>query len=86
MTGRWDESELGDLLAALPRPPAAWTEAAASIPALDVAIEQLRLLAGADADLRQEEIDELERLLAERGVEPTPQLRAAIRHRLQGTG
>jgi hypothetical protein len=86
MTGRWDESELGDLLGALPKPPAAWTEAAASIPALDVAIEHVRLLAGADAELRQEQVDALERLLAEQGVEPTPQLRAAIRHRLQGSG
>jgi hypothetical protein len=82
MSERWNEAELGDLLAMLPRPPQAWTEAAAAIPALELAIEHLRLLGPADAELRADEVERLEQALREVGVEPTVELRDALRRRL----
>jgi hypothetical protein len=82
MSEPWSEAELGDLLAMLPRPPAAWTEAAAAAPALAVAIEQLRLLGPADAELREHEVDRLEEALRLAGVEPTVELREALRRRI----
>jgi hypothetical protein len=82
MTEPWSEAELGDLLAMLPRPPAAWTEAAAAAPALEMAIEQLRLLGPVDAELREREVDRLEQALRLAGVEPTVELRTALRRRL----
>jgi hypothetical protein len=82
MSGGWSEAELGDLLAMLPRPPKAWTEAAAAIPALEVAIEHLRVLGPMDVELRADEIERLETALRRAGVEPTVELREALRRRL----
>jgi len=83
MSEGWSEVELGDLLAVLPRPPQAWTEAAAAIPALEVAIEHLRLLGAMDAELRADEIERLEMALRQAGVEPTVELREALRRHLE---
>jgi hypothetical protein len=82
MSRPWNEEELGELLAILRPPPPAWTEAAAAIPALETAIEQLRLLGAADAELRADEIEQLETSLRAAGFEPTEALRRVVRRRL----
>jgi hypothetical protein len=82
MSEGWNEATLGDLLAMLPRPPAAWIEAAAAIPALEVAIEHLRVLGPMDVELRADEVDRLETALRQAGVEPTVELREALRRRI----
>lgn len=78
-----DEEALGRLLAALPAPPEAWVEAAASLPQTRRDAERIVALAEADREFGAAVIADLEGALREAGYEPTPPLLAEIRARLE---
>jgi len=78
-----DEERLAELLRALPPTPTGWVRAAQELPRvrreLDVIVER----AEADARFRTELLADLERALADTGVEPRPQIVEELRRRLE---
>ena len=80
------EEELAGLIAALPPAPAGWTAAAQELPRATAQLDGLVARAVADAEERAAILADLERALAEAGVEPTPVNLASLRARLDPAG
>jgi hypothetical protein len=78
----FDESKIAALLSALPPAPAAWVRAAQELPLARRGMDDLVRRASEDAEFRRRLVADLERALAEEGVEPDPALVEAIRLRL----
>jgi hypothetical protein len=78
----YDEQRLAELIAALPPAPSAWVAAAQELPfarrSLDGIVERARQ----DLEYRRAVIADLERALAESGVEPTPVVIDSLRRRV----
>ena len=82
-TNPYDEERLAILLGYMRQPPRAWVEAAAALPALQRVIEDLLPRAEAEAEARALTIERLEQAFREAGHEPTRNLTAALRARLE---
>ena len=80
---RHDEEALAGLLRELPPAPRAWVQAATELPALRSTVDDLVLLAEADAQVREAMVADLEAAVRERGIEPTPRLLAELGKRLR---
>jgi hypothetical protein len=78
-----DETELGDLLGLLPPAPSAWVEAAKQRPGIERGLEQILVLAEADAEFRQALIEDLEGALEQAGFTPDPSLVRGVKERLE---
>jgi hypothetical protein len=83
----YDEERIADLLRLLKPAPEAWVKAAQELPPasrkLDEIVEKARADAEcADAEFRRALIADLEAALAAEGYVPDPQLRDAVRRRL----
>jgi hypothetical protein len=78
----YDEDELADLLAALPAAPGGWMRAAKELPAARAELDSLVARAEADAAFRDALLADLERALAESGIEPTGAVVESLRRRL----
>jgi hypothetical protein len=78
-----DEEALGRLLAALPPAPPDWVEAASLIPQTRRDADEIVALAEADREFREAAIADLEAALELRGFEPSEQLLAEVRVRLE---
>ena len=76
---RYDEEELGELLAMLPPAPAGWVQAAQELPLARLGLDALVARARADAAFRTRLFADLEAALAEAGYEPTDELIDAVR-------
>lgn len=83
MTG-YDEDRIAELLAALPPAPEGWVQAAKELPRARRELDGLVARAEADAAYRAAVLADLERALAESGVEPTRAAVEALRRRLHG--
>ena len=68
----YDIQELARLLSLLQPAPPGWVEAAQDLPRLRAGIDRLVALAEKDAETRAQVVADLERALAEAGVDPTP--------------
>ncbi|MFN8152398.1 MAG: hypothetical protein U0R24_14910 [Solirubrobacterales bacterium] len=77
------EEELGALLRDLKEPPRAWIDAAKELPAARAEIDGIVARAEADAAFREEVLADLEEALRAEGQEPSPQLVAALKARLE---
>ena len=77
-----DEESLARLLAALPPAPDSWVEAAALIPQVRRDAERIVALAEADRDFREAAMADLEAALERKGFEPSEELLAEVRVRL----
>ena len=78
----YDEITLARLIRELPPAPDAWVEAAKRLPQTRRELDRLLPLIERDAELREAMTNDLERALEEVGVEPQPDLVAALRRRL----
>jgi hypothetical protein len=79
----YDIQDLGRLLSLLQPAPPGWVEAAQDLPRLRAGIDRLVALAGEDAETRARVVVDLERALAEAGVDPTPRALEEARRRLE---
>jgi ribonuclease PH len=77
-----NEERIGELLAELPPPPAAWLRAAQELPRARREIDRLVALAQADADARAALLADAASALREAGLEPAPRAVAALQARL----
>jgi hypothetical protein len=77
----YDETQLGELLSALPPAPEAWVRAAQDLPLLRLGLEDIVERARADEKFRRALIADLEAALEAEGFEPDPVLVDALRHR-----
>ena len=77
--------ELGRLLAALPPAPQGWVRAAQELPRARRGLDELLVRAEANASLRARLIADLEATLSDAEIEPTRQIVADARHRLQSS-
>lgn len=77
-----DEEQIASLLRELRPAPDAWVEAATELPAFRRAVDDLVLLAEADAQVREAMRVDLEAVVRAQGVEPTSRLLAELRERL----
>lgn len=77
-----DEEQIAALLRELRPAPDAWVEAAKELPAFRRAVDDLVLLAEADAQVREAMRVDLEAVVRAQGVEPTSRLLAELRERL----
>jgi hypothetical protein len=75
--------ELARLLAVLQPAPRGWVEAAQELPQLHAELDGLVARAERDAEFRARLVSDLESALAESGIEPTPQVLAEARRRLE---
>jgi hypothetical protein len=80
-----DIEELGRLIAALPPAPEGWVRAAQELPRARRSLDDLVARAQADSDLRARLVADLESTLSEAGIEPTRQIVADARARLQSS-
>jgi phage shock protein A len=80
-----DIERLGQLIAALPPAPEGWVTAAQLLPDVRRRLDGLVERALADAELRSRLVADLEATLAEAGIEPTRQLAAEVRDRLDSS-
>lgn len=78
-----DIAQLGRLIAALPPAPSGWVAAAAELPRTRRELESILERATADAELRASIDRDLERVLADAGIVPTPAIVAEVRDRLR---
>jgi hypothetical protein len=79
----YDIEEIARLLSLLQPAPPGWVEAAQDLPRLRAGIDRLVALAEEDADVRARVVANLERALAEAGLEPTPRALDEARRRLE---
>jgi len=79
----WNEERLAELLALLKPPPVGWVEAAAQLPALRAALDDLVARAERDAAFRAALVADLEAALAREGLEPTRRALDELRMRLE---
>jgi hypothetical protein len=77
-----EEEEIARRLRDLKPAPSDWVQAAKDLPEFRRTVEDLALLAEADADVRAAMLADLEAAVREQGVEPTPRLLAELRERL----
>ena len=77
----YDETRLGELIAALPPAPQGWVTAAQELPAARRSLDEIVARAEADAEFRRALIDDLESALAREGYEPDRPLVDALRRR-----
>jgi hypothetical protein len=77
----YDESQVAELLSALPPAPRGWVQAAQELPSLRLGLEDIVERARADEQFRRALIADLEAALAAEGFEPDPALVNALRHR-----
>lgn len=78
-----DIEQLGRLIAALPPAPSGWVAAAAELPRTRRELETILERATADAELRASLDRDLERVLADAGIQPTPAIVAEVRDRMR---
>ncbi len=78
----FDEQRLGELLRALRPAPEAWVKAAQELPLARQTLDDIVQRARADAEFRAVVIADLERALADAGVEPDPTVVEDLRTRL----
>jgi hypothetical protein len=78
----YDVQELARLLSLLQPAPPGWVEAAQGLPRLRAGVDRLVALAEEDAETRALVVADLERALAEAGIEPTPRALDEARRRL----
>jgi hypothetical protein len=76
---RYDEEELGELLALLPPAPAGWVRAAQELPLAKLGLDALVARARADTEFRTHLVADLEAALADAGFEPSAELIDAVR-------
>ena len=79
----FDIEELARLLSLLQPAPPGWVEAAQDLPRLRAGIDRLVAMAEEDAEIRTRVVADLERALAEAGIDPTPRALAEARRRLE---
>jgi hypothetical protein len=79
----YDEQRLADLIGYLPPAPAAWVQAAQELPAARASLEGIVERARADAEYREQVIRDLEKALADSGIEPDRHLVNTLRRNLQ---
>jgi hypothetical protein len=77
------EERIAGLLRLLPPAPAGWVEAAQELPGALVGIDVLVARATADAAYRAHVLQGLEQALLDAGLEASPAVVEALRHRLQ---
>jgi len=82
----YDEQELADLLRALKPPPEDWAEAARQVPRIQRQLDQVLPTLEAESAARSTETEALERAISEAGIEPAPQLVAALKRHLEHAG
>ena len=78
----YDIEQLARLLSLLQPAPPGWVEAAQDLPRLRAGIDRLVALAEEDAEVRARVVADLERALAEAGLDPTPRALEEARRRL----
>jgi hypothetical protein len=78
----YDEERIADLLRLLKPAPEAWVKAAQELPPASRKLDEIVEKARADAEFRRALIADLEAALAAEGYVPDPQLRDAVRRRL----
>jgi hypothetical protein len=78
----YDEDRVAELLAVLPEAPDAWVQAAKELPGARAELDGLVARAEADAAFRNAVLADLERALADAGVEPTRAAVESLRRRL----
>ena len=78
-----DIEQLGRLIAALPPAPSGWVAAAAELPRSRRELETILERATADSELRAMLDRDLERVLADAGILPTPAVVAEVRDRMR---
>lgn len=76
---RYDEEQLGELLALLRPAPTGWVQAAQELPLARLGLDAIVERARADAAFRRVLLADLEAALAEAGYEPTDELIDAVR-------
>lgn len=74
-----DEEQIAARLRELPRPPAAWIEAASQLPALRQSLDGLVQRALNDSAERRRILADLEQALRDEGIESSPSAVAALR-------
>lgn len=79
----FDETRIGELLAAMPPAPRAWVEAAAQLPLARREIDSIVSLAQADASFRTAVLADLEGALRDRGITPRRDAVESLRSLLQ---
>jgi hypothetical protein len=79
---RYDETQLAELLQALPPAPAGWVQAAQELPTARRGLDDLVGRAVADAEFRKIVEADLAAALAQAGIEPDAVSVAALRARL----
>jgi hypothetical protein len=82
MSERFAEERLGELLRILRPAPTAWLRAAQELPAARRSLDDLIARAEADQEIRRSVIADLERALAEQGIEPRTYVMDELRRRL----
>jgi len=80
----YDIEGIARLLSLLQPAPSGWVKAAQDLPRLHAGIDRLVALAEEDAETRARVVADLERALAEAGLEPTPRVVDEARRRLRG--
>jgi hypothetical protein len=78
----YDEERIADLLRLLKPAPEPWVKAAQELPPASRTLDEIVEKARADAEFRRALIADLEAALAAEGYVPDPQLRDAVRRRL----
>jgi hypothetical protein len=78
----YDEQRIAELLRSLPPAPAGWVEAAQELPSARRSLDGIVERARADLAYRRAVIADLERALAEAGVEPERRAIDALRRRV----
>jgi len=81
MTG-YDEERIAALLRMLPAPPQGWVRAAQELPQARAEFDRVVARAETDAVFRAKLVADLEAALEAEGIEATPSVVAALRHRL----
>jgi hypothetical protein len=80
--GGHDETQIAELLSALPPAPEAWVRAAQALPLVGRELDGLVRRAEDSAEFRRRLLADLEGALRREGVEPRPVLVRALRRRL----
>jgi hypothetical protein len=78
-----DIEQLGRLIACLPPAPRGWVAAAAELPRTWRELESILDRATVDAELRASLDRDLERVLADAGIVPSPSIVAEVRNRMR---
>ena len=79
----YDDTQLGELIRALPSAPSVWVDAAKRLPFLHAELDAILAEAARDAGFRGELAADPERALRERGYAPDPDVGAHVRRRLR---